>query len=320
MLLLERLNPLEYQDSYAHIDNAKIYANLSERGCPENSEKFKELAKQELEIARALTDDKMESESEATEMVETYKRLQLQVEAERMIEKAKKLTNPAIDFIIQLEKIIEEQGDKDEKEVTIGIVGKYVRLEDSYISIIESVKHAAYHNNVKVKIKLIDSEKINKENVEENLEKDDFKVENYRESNYTGLKRSKIYDIKTFKQEKLPAGFGSKKLNPFEIKEGFLKNTLDIQLSYNYKKAQENMEKVSNLTNINNFNSIEETSDTDILQQDKTIDNETEDITEDTSSSMLEDNPEMKPSADLTIKIPYKTIKHNATRIINDYE
>nr|MBQ0091364.1 hypothetical protein [Candidatus Enterousia merdequi] len=108
MLLLERLNPLEYQDSYAHIDNAKIYANLSERGCPENSEKFKELAKQELEIARALTDDKMESESEATEMVETYKRLQLQVEAERMIEKAKKLTNPAIDFIIQLEKIIEE--------------------------------------------------------------------------------------------------------------------------------------------------------------------------------------------------------------------
>ena len=152
------------------------------------------------------------------------------------------------------------------------------------------------------------------------LEKDGFKVENYRESNYTGLKRSKIYDIKTFKQEKLPAGFGSKKLNPFEIKEGFLKNTLDIQLSYNYKKAQENMEKVSNLTNINNFNSIEETSDTDILQQDKTIDNETEDITEDTSSSMLEDNPEMKPSADLTIKIPYKTIKHNATRIINDNE
>ena len=41
-------------------------------------------------------------------MVETYKRLQMQKEAERMIEKAKKLTNPAIDFIIQLEKIIEE--------------------------------------------------------------------------------------------------------------------------------------------------------------------------------------------------------------------
>lgn len=91
-----------------HINDAKIYANLSERGCVENSEKYKSLAKQELEIARALTDDNMRYEREATEIVETYKRLQMQAEAEKMIEKAKKLTNPAIDFIIQLEKIIDE--------------------------------------------------------------------------------------------------------------------------------------------------------------------------------------------------------------------
>ena len=95
-------------DSYSHLEEAKIYANLSERGCPGNSAKYKELAKQELEIARALNDDDMEDRREATEIVETYKRLQMQQEAERMIEKAKKLTNPAIDFIIQLEKIIEE--------------------------------------------------------------------------------------------------------------------------------------------------------------------------------------------------------------------
>ena len=92
-----------------HVRNAQIYANLSERGCAENSQKYKELAKQELEIARALTDDDIsENRREATEMVETYKRLQMQAEAAKMIEKAKKLTNPAIDFIIQLEKIIEE--------------------------------------------------------------------------------------------------------------------------------------------------------------------------------------------------------------------
>ena len=41
-------------------------------------------------------------------MVETYKRLHMQQEAAKMLDKAKKLTNPAIDFIIQLEKIIEE--------------------------------------------------------------------------------------------------------------------------------------------------------------------------------------------------------------------
>ena len=100
-----------YCNENGHIRDAKIYANLSERGCPENAEKYKKLAKQELEIARALTDDRMEGyqeQQETTEIVETYKRLQMQAEAEKIIEKAKKLTNPAIDFIIQLEKIIEE--------------------------------------------------------------------------------------------------------------------------------------------------------------------------------------------------------------------
>ena len=108
ILLQKRLRSVESQDSEDHIDNAKIYANLSERGCPENSGKYKEMAKQELEIARALTDDNLDDEEESIEIVETYKRLQMQAEAEKMIEKAKKLTNPAIDFIIQLEKIIEE--------------------------------------------------------------------------------------------------------------------------------------------------------------------------------------------------------------------
>lgn len=108
MLLKERLAPVDELGSESHVYNAKIYANLSERGCPENSEKYKQLAKQELEIARALNDDNVENTYETTEIVETYKRLKMQAEAERMIEKAKKLTNPAIDFIIQLEKIINE--------------------------------------------------------------------------------------------------------------------------------------------------------------------------------------------------------------------
>ena len=91
-----------------YINRAKIYANLADRGCPENIEIYKELAKKDLEIARALNNDSLDDRREATEMVETYKRLQMQAEATKMIEKAKKLTNPAIDFIIQLEKIIEE--------------------------------------------------------------------------------------------------------------------------------------------------------------------------------------------------------------------
>ncbi len=55
------------------------------------------------------------------------------------------------------------------EEVTIAIVGKYVKLEDSYLSVIESLHHAGFKNQVKVDIKLIDSENINKENAKEKL-------------------------------------------------------------------------------------------------------------------------------------------------------
>lgn len=56
-----------------------------------------------------------------------------------------------------------------EKEVKVAIVGKYVQLEDSYISVIESLTHAGYANNVNVKVELIDSETITDENIAEKL-------------------------------------------------------------------------------------------------------------------------------------------------------
>ena len=58
---------------------------------------------------------------------------------------------------------------KENSIVKIGIVGKYVRLEDAYISVIESVKHAGFANDVNVDIELIDSETITKETVSEKL-------------------------------------------------------------------------------------------------------------------------------------------------------
>ena len=42
--------------------------------------------------------------------------------------------------------------------VTVGIAGKYTRLSDAYISVVESLKHAGYKNDVKVEIKWINSE------------------------------------------------------------------------------------------------------------------------------------------------------------------
>ena len=56
------------------------------------------------------------------------------------------------------------------KEVNIAIVGKYVKLEDSYISVMESIRHAGFENDVNTNIKLIDSETINTETVSKKLD------------------------------------------------------------------------------------------------------------------------------------------------------
>ena len=59
------------------------------------------------------------------------------------------------------------------KKVKIAIVGKYIKLEDSYISVIESVKHAGFEKNVETDIKLIDCESITEETAEDLLKEFD---------------------------------------------------------------------------------------------------------------------------------------------------
>ena len=60
-----------------------------------------------------------------------------------------------------------------ENKVKIAIVGKYTQLEDSYISVVESLRHAGFANNVKVEVEMIDSESIVSSNVKEKLSKYD---------------------------------------------------------------------------------------------------------------------------------------------------
>jgi CTP synthase len=57
--------------------------------------------------------------------------------------------------------------------VTIGLVGKYVELQDSYKSILEAFIHAGAANETKVNIVSVHSEYINKENVAEKLKEFD---------------------------------------------------------------------------------------------------------------------------------------------------
>ena len=55
------------------------------------------------------------------------------------------------------------------RKVTIGLVGKYVKLHDAYLSVAEALRHAGFVNDSKVKILWIDSETLTKDNVSEKL-------------------------------------------------------------------------------------------------------------------------------------------------------
>lgn len=48
------------------------------------------------------------------------------------------------------------------RDITIAIAGKYTGLNDSYASILKAIEHAATHNNVKAKIKYIETTEIEK--------------------------------------------------------------------------------------------------------------------------------------------------------------
>ena len=69
------------------------------------------------------------------------------------------------DWIALVEKIKNPTG-----EVSIGIVGKYVDLQDAYKSINEAFVHAGLENDVRVKTAWVDSSKVTPEAAAENLE------------------------------------------------------------------------------------------------------------------------------------------------------
>ena len=90
----------------------------------------------------------------------------------------------------------------EDKVIDIAIVGKYVKLEDSYISVMESLYHAGFANHVKVKVHLIDSESITSENVTEKLKDIDGVVVPGGFGN-RGIE-GKIETIKYVRENKIP--------------------------------------------------------------------------------------------------------------------
>lgn len=61
----------------------------------------------------------------------------------------------------------------EHQPVTIALVGKYVKLKDAYLSIIESIKHAAAQLRLKVDLKFVDTTKITEAKLEKLFNKVD---------------------------------------------------------------------------------------------------------------------------------------------------
>lgn len=108
-LLQWRLSSEGTPDPDDHLNNADTYARLAERGCPENADKYRALAAREIEIATALQPVEDMSESSVENVVDVYKKVKMQAAAQQVIDTLQKVSEPTIDFILKLEKIVNEE-------------------------------------------------------------------------------------------------------------------------------------------------------------------------------------------------------------------
>jgi CTP synthase len=65
--------------------------------------------------------------------------------------------------------MVEREKHLDNRHTTIALVGKYVELHDAYISIVESLKHAGIHHGTNVDVKWVNSELLDKKNIQDEL-------------------------------------------------------------------------------------------------------------------------------------------------------
>jgi CTP synthase len=66
-----------------------------------------------------------------------------------------------------------KRGDQLNDVVRIGLVGKYIQLEDAYLSVIEALKHGGYHHGTQIEVRWVDAEGLDKVEAERQLEECD---------------------------------------------------------------------------------------------------------------------------------------------------
>jgi len=99
---------VEIMKNKCYTSNTEVYVMLMEKGCPENAQNYKQMAYNQLQIADGVLPDSGMNESVVRERVDVYKKLQMRNEAKKYLQKAERLINPGVDFIMELQHIIEE--------------------------------------------------------------------------------------------------------------------------------------------------------------------------------------------------------------------
>ncbi|MCL2538243.1 MAG: hypothetical protein FWF34_02060 [Alphaproteobacteria bacterium] len=98
------------------LDNAQVYVDLVNWGCPENADKFRAAATRQLEIANALHGEINQRNTDRN-----FNQMQMQIyrnlateqgefarEFRRILDKANRLGEPAIQFVAEVERIFSE--------------------------------------------------------------------------------------------------------------------------------------------------------------------------------------------------------------------
>ncbi len=58
-------------------------------------------------------------------------------------------------------------------QINVALVGKYVKLPDAYLSVVEALRHAGFYHGVEVKLNWVDAETLSAQEVEDSLKKVD---------------------------------------------------------------------------------------------------------------------------------------------------
>lgn len=106
-------NDCEYKgDAYeCYANNAQVYAQAAKEGCPEHAEFYKQRALEQIQISDGIRPQNLYRnayEGQTVSIVNAYNALQMKEQAKKYLKKIEKLVGPGVDFIMEIQRTIEE--------------------------------------------------------------------------------------------------------------------------------------------------------------------------------------------------------------------